>query len=669
MMAGKNLLAEETSNPESLSGGKNLLIDDTSSTKKTDTKPESYLYPSTKTQLRQAGEFGQGLMLPFLGLAESVPYEPLQKGAANIVEKIQAKPEYVSPGGYGGTRSLGQFISGGALSLLPIGKGMALSKDLSLIPRIASRTAGGAAVAGGTTALTEPVADASRIGEEKSKAGTKAAIIGGILSGGGSILGEVGVGAYKLLNRAFGGDAKMLADALRDLAAGKATKEAKIADDAINAATSRAEIAEKTAIKQTQLTEDQSRQLAGTTLKQEAGKFKPIPQSDDIIGSDIKKYADNVYDGLKATRDKNAKILKQDAFGTAFQKETQGQKVTDTQAYANLRQEIDSTLRNPATGLSNESSQLQQLKNILEPTKEVGGVIVGKPISFESLDNIRRMLKDRSYGLPAEGFDAIGQIEAGNMAKRVEQVMVEFSEGKVKTYLEQYAKDSQPLRAFQTKLGKALIDDQLIGKGVNYSKVASEKIPSKMFADRESYQNFIDATGGNKQFAESQARKYFTSQLEAIKGDAKAIEKFIQKNRSMLDLTNSKPMVEKYLADVRLAGKRAESATDIAKTERENIATQTGNKQAFNQLNLDLRSATNANEIASANDRLAKRLLDNKSIDDQQYLDYIKQSNAIIAAAKDKSEATKQLLVLAGKLTIGGAAGAAGYFTLKNIGD
>ena len=639
------------------------------STPKEETKSYTAMNPPPGTEMRQFKEFAQGLSLPILGIYESIPYEPLQKGAANIIKKIQAEPEYVAPGGYGGARSLGQFITSGGIGLAPIGKGLEITKGLSLLPRVATRTLGGSAVAGGTTALTEPVADASRIVEEKQQAGKKSAIIGGILSGGGAIVGEVGKEAYKLLNRAFGGDAKKLADALKDLAAGKATKEAKLADDAINSATSRAEIAEKTALKQTQLVEDQSRQLAGTTLKEEAGKFKPIPQSDDVIGSEIKKYADNVYEGLKNTREKNAGLLKQDAFGTAFQKETQGLKVTDTQSYANLRQEIDATLRNPVTGLSNESSQLQQLKNILEPVKEVGGVVVGKPISFQSLDNIRRMLKDRSYGLPAEGFDAIGQIEAGNMAKRVEQVMIEFSDGKVKKYIEQYAKDSQPLRAFQTKLGKALIDEQLIGKGVNYSKVASEKIPGKMFADRESYQNFIDATGGNKQFAESQARKYFASQLEAIKGDAKAIEKFVEKYRTMLDLTGSKPMVEKYLADVRLAGKRAESATDIAKTERENIATQTGNKQAFNQLNLDLRSATNANEIASANDRLARRLLDNKSIDNQQYLDYIKQSNAIIAASKDKAEATKQLLVLAGKLTVGGVAGAIGYFGLKNIGD
>jgi hypothetical protein len=37
-------------------------------------------------------------------------------------------------------------------------------------------------------------------------------------------------------------------------------------------------------------------------------------------------------------------------------------------------------------------------------------VVTGKPVSFEGLETLRRFLRDRSYGLPAEGFDAIGQI-------------------------------------------------------------------------------------------------------------------------------------------------------------------------------------------------------------------------------------------------------------------
>jgi len=617
---------------------------------------------------RQLKEFGQGIAEPFLGLAESVPYEPIQQYAAKTIKDIESTPEYVAPGGYTGARTLGKGIATGGMGLAPIGKGMELTKGLSLLPRVATRTLGSSAVAGGTTALTEPVADASRIVEKKQQAGKESAIIGGILSGGGAIVGEVGTEAYKLLNRAFGGDAKKLANALKDLAAGRASQEANIANNAINQAKQKAEIAEKTAAKQTQISEDEFRQLPGTKTQKEAGAFKPIPISDDAIGTDIKKYADTVYEGLKATRDKNAKILKQDAFGTAFQKEVKGQKITDTKAYRNLRQQLDSTVRNPVTGLSNESSQLSQLKNALEPTKELEGVIVGKPISFEALDNIRRSLRDRANGLPAEGFDAIGQIEAGNMAKEVEKVMIEFSDGKIKTYLNQYAKDSQPLRAFQTKLGKALVSDELLGKGINYGKVAAEKIPGKMFADKEAYQNFIDATGGNKAFAENQARKYFATQLESIKGDAKAIEKFVSKNRTMLDLTKSKDMVEKYLADVKKASKRAEFATDIAKTEREKVKIQTDLKNDYLKHESDLLTANSPSQVAQFNMSFAKKLLNDGKINQQQYRELIVKSNNIINKVADTDAAKRQSLIFFGKTLGVGAVGSLGYYGLKNIG-
>jgi hypothetical protein len=192
---------------------------------------------------------------------------------------------------------------------------------------------------------------------------------------------------------------------------------------------------------------------------------------------------------------------------------------------------------------------------------DAAGNLVEHPPSFQGLETLRRSLRDRAYGLPAQGFDAIGQQQAGKLADQVENIMSEFSDGKIKKFIDQYRKDSEPLRAFQSKIGKALVDEQLLGSGANYAKVASEQIPSRVFKNRESYQTLIDAFGGNKEFAASQARQYFSQELERLGSDPKKIEKFIAENRNMLDLTGSKGMVENYLSKVKSATGRGEAAT------------------------------------------------------------------------------------------------------------
>jgi hypothetical protein len=605
-------------------------------------------------QGRQLKEFGQGLALPFLGIAESVPYKPVQEYAAKQVKEIETQPEYVEPGGFGGGRTLGKFISTGALGLLPFPKLLKSTEALSVVPKIGARAAGGGAAAGVSTYLTEPVADASQITKEKIEAGEKAALLGAALTGTLSTAGVIGKETYNLLNRAFNGDVKRMSKGLKDLAENLSTAEAKRADEALS-------MAEKTAKKQKELSEREYRQLKGTQTKEEAGKFKPIPQADDAIGTDIKKYADNVYDSLKAKRDKNAKVLKQDAFAAAYQKELQGQKITDTQAYKNLLQEINTTVRNPVTGLYNESNQLSQLKNALNPRTEVEGVVIARPISFESLDNIRRLLRDRANGLPAEGFDAIGQIEAGRMANRIDTVMSEFSDKKIDRYLKQYALDSQAMRAFQTKMGKALIDEQLFGKGVNYAKVPAEKIPGKMFSNPDDYRNFIDATGGNKEFAEAMAKRYFSTELESIKGDAKAIEKFIEKNRTMLDLTGSKPMVEKYLADVRGAIRRGTAAETIATKERQNL-------EFYKEFEKQLTVAKTPDQIASASKKLAKQLLDSERISLNQYSQYINDVNIMLNRTADRKLALEQTKKLAQGLVGFGVLGIGAKVGIEQMG-
>ncbi|NDD58629.1 MAG: nitronate monooxygenase, partial [Chlamydiae bacterium] len=83
---------------------------------------------------------------------------------------------------------------------------------------------------------------------------------------------------------------------------------------------------------------------------------------------------------------------------------------------------IQAEIVNPETKLTDASvdaikNQLLQVKRAMNPREvdEATGIVRGKPVSFQGLENLRRMLGDRARGLPAEGFDAIGQQQAGRL--------------------------------------------------------------------------------------------------------------------------------------------------------------------------------------------------------------------------------------------------------------
>ena len=482
-----------------------------------------------------------------------------------------------------------------------------------------------------------------------------------------------------VLQKAFGGDAKRMANALKDYAARRSGAEAEAAKKMATEAEQKAGIAETAEQKAARQQELAYRQLPGTTTEKEAGRFKAIPTSEQTVGDRIRGYVDRVFNDLKATRSKNAEKLKEEAFGLAKAREQKGLMPKDTEAFKKGMSELDSMIKTAT--LSDIKAPLQRVRNALDPVQEVEGVIVGKPVTFEGLEQLRRFLRDRSFGLPSEGFDAIGQQQAGKLADIVESVQREFTSGypsltaAVKgdkssafdRFLEQYRKDSEPLRVFKTKTGK-LFEEQLPGvKG--YAKVSSENIPSKVFKDRESYQGLIEALGGNKAFAENEARKYFASQMEKLAGDPKKLEAFIRDNRTMLNLTNARDMAESYIARASAFAKRGEAAKTRAGQERDVAAKQSGLAKDFAKLESDLVTAQTPQEIAGLHETLAKKLLSEGTISQQQYRTMLQEANNVLQTVKDTAQAKQQLLGLTWRGVGGGALGAATYMGVKRFGE
>jgi hypothetical protein len=543
------------------------------------------------------------------------------------------------------------------------------------------------------TAVTKVLPRTGTLGREAQIAGGAGGITGAVTSEGdlvdrafggalGTTLGIAGTYGAALatkgyqytkdvLQKAFGGDAKRMANALKDYAARRSGAEAEAAKKMATEAEQKAGIAETAEQKAARQQELAYRQLPGTTTEKEAGRFKAIPTSEQTVGDRIRGYVDDVYKKLKTTRAENAERLKGAPFYMAAEKEMLGGRVASTPSYKQLEKIVTNQLKDPqglvsapgATG-----SKLRELENILRGTvvDDATGVVVKNDLSFQGMERLRRQLSDRAYGFPETGFDALNQQEAGRYAELVAKAMEEFSPG-LKRFLEQYKKDSQPLQVFRTKTGK-LFEEQLPGvKG--YAKVSSENIPSKVFKDRESYQGLIEALGGNKAFAENEARKYFVSQMEKLAGDPKKLEAFIRDNRTMLNLTNARDMAESYIARASAFAKRGEAAKTRAGQERDVATKQAGLAKDFAKLESDLVTAQTPQEIAGLHETLAKKLLSEGTISQQQYRTMLQEANNVLQTVRDMSQAKQQLLGLTWRGVGGGVVGAGAYMGIKKFGE
>ncbi|CAB4184485.1 hypothetical protein UFOVP1627_26 [uncultured Caudovirales phage] len=629
-------------------------------------------------------------------------------GAGELVKGAGSALELVAPETGKKVREYGRGFVSGVQKGQPLG-GFAGQIGSYAIPFTAAQK-GVQALRGGQAA-TSSLGRAAEFGAAGGAAGfttthgsteerTLAGALGGLGAGGFSIAFDVATKGLKYvsdtLRKAYGGDVKRLTEDLRNYATKRSGHEADLAktlaDQAerqvgqagvkAGEAESRAAVAETAAGRQARAVGTEYGRLPGVATKEEAGRMKPIPASEESVGDRIRTAVDSVYSRLKEVRNTNAEKNKAAAFGEALAKEKSGLRVDETDSFKTAIKAIDDALINPETKLANVPvqevrNQLTQVKTALQGRQvdPTTGIVVGKPVSFEGLELMRRNLNDRAYGLPAEGFDAIGQQQAGKLAKSIEGIMEEFSPS-IRTFLSQYKKDSAPLQIFKTKTGK-IFEEQLPGvKG--YAKVPSENIPDRVFKNREGYQGLIEALGNNRQLAEAEAKRYFVSQMEKLAGDPKKLEGFIRDNRTMLNLTNARPVVEGYLAQARTLTGREAAGTARAGAERKTAEqlrkTTADPKQAqlaqeFEKLQSDFITARTPSEVARLYESLATKLLRDKSIDSNQYQAMSLEANKILNTISDSEEAKRNILGAAWRAFAGtGAPGAAVFTAIKSQG-
>jgi hypothetical protein len=264
------------------------------------------------------------------------------------------------------------------------------------------------------------------------------------------------------------------------------------------------------------------------------------PLTETQSGEQIRNLLLPRFDLLKKTRDQKADANFSEAFNFALVKEQQGNTANKTQAFADFSKQVKDALTDPTTNLANVpegaiKQQLTAISKALEPTtrKEVGGEVIEIPndlLSFRGLETLRRVLRDRASGLPAEGADAISQSTARKLAEGVESVQREFSPS-IETALKQYQNDSIPLNAFKTKLGQMIVGKEDFDMGRFVTNPAS--IAKSVFNNETAIKDIVSLSGVNPQSIENIARNYVVNILK--NADAKKIQSFMQTNNDWLN--------------------------------------------------------------------------------------------------------------------------------------
>jgi len=287
-------------------------------------------------------------------------------------------------------------------------------------------------------------------------------------------------------------------------------------------------------------------QLAAGTERRLAAISQPRTATE--VGEEARTLATTRLEALKKARQNTIDVNKAEAFQAARAQEVAGQRVNQTNAFKQAEADLKAMKVDPETKLplttGATGGQIDEVRReltgvILDPltgeTKRVG-------VSFQKLEDLRRRLGDRASGLPETGFDAIGQQMAGRLKTMVENVMKEFTGGKLdmetglvkggsfEKYLADYAQASKPINQFATAVGQKLTATLEQPRGVFATDPMA--LPRSIFSSPRNVDDFIELTGGDKAAVERLARNYVSEQL-AGKTPAQ-INQFLNTNKGWL---------------------------------------------------------------------------------------------------------------------------------------
>ena len=361
---------------------------------------------------------------------------------------------------------------------------------------------------------------------------------------------------------------------------GKETGKAEAAGQQQIARTEAAsQAAERAGLKASEETKRALGVLPGVRTIEEAGRFRPVPETPSQVGQFIRDQAEDFFNKSRKRRAEVSAKNFEDTLKEAKQLEASNVFVQGTKSFQDLVKFLDerlSVVTDPTM-----RSQLETIKTAVtkgapvklnEGERRVMALRQGVSLdeipektflnpTFEGVEIMRRRIGDAAFGVPEEGYKAIGQSMAKDIYSKLSDAMKEYSKSFNK-YLEDYKRLSKPIEVYGTKVGKE-ITEKVDDIGRYYAKPA-EAIAKDVFSSPQKVKELIEAVGGNKQIVEAAARRYFAGVLEG-KTTIKDVEKVFKDNRAVLSELPSvrRELTERYLRKVGRAeaiAKQAEKA-------------------------------------------------------------------------------------------------------------
>jgi len=656
-----------------------------------ETKAPAETKPEPVNEMEMVKEFGRGLSLPVLGLAQSVPYEPIQRFATERVKAIEETPEYVAPGGYGSARTLGKFIGSAGMYGGPTGKLIDITRNLPLLSRIGTRAAGGGAIGAGTAAAIEEAPTMEQIPERKAEAAKYGAGVGALLTPTIPGIGELLQGGTRLVQRAMGRPTQAAETTLRGTTEEVGTAAVKTAAEAeqkgiqqLYTQAQRREINLRDASKRFDEQAQRAKAESQAALRQVA-----TPSDDAVLGEKIRETAVITEKGLREARQRSAETLKAQYFGEAKAQEKAGTFWADTQtgkAFFRFLKDI----QNPANAgkyTVDEVAAARDLELALA-TRKVKGQRVSSEI--EKIEKIIRDAKEVQRKPTMEGAKALQQRYLGELAQRLEDAVygsvdevtaIQGFAPSGRLFRQVYAEMSKPLNQYNSPVGRVLTEEVEGLPGVFRADVTS--IPANVFKSPQQIA-ILENAGISRKQLEPFAAEFTANKLSKF-NSAEKIDEFINsaegaylkefpqvlaktKQYQQIFARNEQKVAEST-AGARALEKRAGTIAERRQAGEQRIVADTAANRTYIEGTLaNIRNAPTDKLGAQAN-AYFRGLRERGLISQADEARYIAQVREVERTVKDQAEARKALVGL-GILAAGtvGINYAAGYLTNRFLG-
>lgn len=243
------------------------------------------------------------------------------------------------------------------------------------------------------------------------------------------------------------------------------------------------------------------RGLAGVRQEEAFGQFGLAPRTLSEVGDYVRTNATRHIEGLKEARRVRADREINAARTSAAAREGAEPFILSDDMLAlsdNIKQKL---------ATETDSRVVQQLREIERAL--FTGTQEATP-SFASSETVRRRLGDAAFGVPAEGYEAIGQNLARELYGALSGAMRKY-EPQFGSYLDNYRRLSQPLEVAGTRLGRAIMGTER--DAPSFFAATGEQIANQAFRSPESVRALVAAFGNNRQLVNAAAERYFANQL------------------------------------------------------------------------------------------------------------------------------------------------------------